>query len=232
VNWPGLPADELIRACATAASRKAWEEFIERYHGVITSAAVRVSRRWGDGSSEEIDDVVQEIYLKLYTDRARIFAEFQASHPDAAFGFIKVVATNAARDFFRSKTAGKRGAAVTDALAESSQHVQGPAGLERSVSVGELYRLVDKHTQYANGSRDRAIFHLYYRDGMTAQAISTLPGLDLNVKGVEAVLHRLTKVIRDAVADVDPQQESGSDYRFTGRKTWNLNTTKQEEGPR
>ena len=183
---------------------------MRRYHGVITSAAVRVSRQWGDGSSEEIDDVVQEIYLKLYGERRRIFAPFQATHPDAVFGFIKVVATNAARDFFRSKEAGKRGAAVTEALREVLDQTRAPADLERSVSVNELHRLVVEYTQNENGERDRAIFRLYYREGMTAGAISRLPGVELNQKGVEAVLHRLTKAIREAVSRANPRQEMGA----------------------
>ena len=87
----------------------AWEEFMRRYHGVISSAAIRVSRHWGSGSPDEVDDVVQEIYLKMCANGGRVLSGFRSTNTDAIYGFIKVVATNAAQDFFRQKAADKRG---------------------------------------------------------------------------------------------------------------------------
>jgi RNA polymerase sigma factor (sigma-70 family) len=207
VNFAELPADQLIRACVTSQSSGAWEEFMRRYHSVITAAAVRVSRQWGDGSPDEIDDVVQEIYLKFYADRARVLAGFRSPAQDAIFGFVKVVATNTARDFFRHKTAGKRGVQQTQALTEIAELIGKPGDAERQVTLGEINRLLLANTQGENGVRDRAIFQFYYRDGMTAQAISQLPGVGLNPKGVEGVLHRLIKAIRDSAVN---SQEMGA----------------------
>jgi RNA polymerase sigma-70 factor (ECF subfamily) len=206
-----MPADQLIRFCATSGNRPAWEEFMRRYHAVITSAAIRVAQQWGGGGSdEEIDDVIQEIYLKIYADRGRLFTTFQSVHADAIFGFVKVVATNAARDFFRSKTAQKRGGNLTEPLDETADRIQQHCGLDRTVNLIEIYRMVEEHTRHENGPRDRAIFDLYYREGLTAEAISKVPGITLNPKGVEAVLHRITKAIRATVSNANPQQEIGA----------------------
>lgn len=181
---------------------------MRRYHSVITSAAVRVSRQWGDGSPDEIDDVVQEIYLKFCADQGRVLAGFRSREQDAIFGFVKVVATNTARDFFRHKTAGKRGASRTQALTEIAERIGLPSDIERRITLSEIHRLLVAITQNDNGARDRAIFQFYYRDGMTAQAISQLPGVWLNPKGVEGVLHRLTRTIREAAAN--PQETGAS----------------------
>jgi RNA polymerase sigma factor (sigma-70 family) len=207
VNWSELPADQLIQACTTSPIHGAWDEFMRRYHAVITAAAARVSRHWGNGTSDEIDDVVQEIYLKLCADRGRILREFRSSQPDAIFGFLKVVATNTARDFYRQKTADKRGAAQTETLTEVSDRVGWLDDLDRRVTLAELQQLLFARTQNENGIRDRAIFQFYYRDGMTAAAIAQLPGVGLNPKGVEGVLHRLTRAIREAVTNA---QELGA----------------------
>jgi RNA polymerase sigma-70 factor, ECF subfamily len=198
VNWQELPTEQLIRACATPLSGGAWEEFVRRFHPLITASAVRVSRRWSNGTPDEIDDVVQEIYLKLCTDRRRILTGFHAPQQAAIFGYIKVVATNIAHDFFRQRSAVKRGVALTSTLDEASQSAL-PDQLEQRLTLEQLDRILIAHTQTENGSRDRAIFRLYYRQGMTAQAISTLPGVGLSAKGVEAVLYRLTKNIRSAM---------------------------------
>ena len=63
----------------------------------------------------------------------------------------------------------------------------------------EIDRLLTEVTQNEHGCRDRAIFRLYYRQGFTARSISQLPGNRLNQKGVEAVLYRLVRAIRDVL---------------------------------
>ena len=204
MNWPELPPDRLLEACAKPTVGGAWEEFMRRYHPVITSAALRVSRRWGTGSSGEIDDVVQEIYLKLCADGGRILGSFRASQPEAVFGYVKVVATNIAHDFFRHQSAAKRGVLQTVSLAESNAQASLPDRMERRLNLAQLDRLLTALTQNENGARDRAIFRLYFRQGMTAQAISELPGVSLNAKGVEGVLYRLTRALRKVISN--PQE--------------------------
>jgi RNA polymerase sigma-70 factor (ECF subfamily) len=209
VDWPSFPPDRLAQACAQAGSAEAWEEFMRRYHPVITAAAVRASRQWGQGFASEIDDIVQEIYLRICGDGARLLTNFRNPRPEAMFGYMKVVATNIAHDYFRKKTAAKRGARST-----SSTEVVGdiPApfrDLTRQISLAEIDRVLLNHTEQSeNGRRDRIVFQLYYRQGFTSQAISELPGIELNSKGVEGVLHRLTKAIRAAIGQT---QEMGAE---------------------
>ena len=179
---------------------------MRRYHGVISSAAIRVSRHWGSGSPDEVDDVVQEIYLKMCANGGRVLSGFRSTNTDAIYGFIKVVATNAAQDFFRQKAADKRGAANTDSIPDLSDHAGIFHDLDRKVTLSELHRILIARTQNENGPRDRTIFQLYYRDGMTAAAIAELPGMGLNPKGVEGVLYRLTQSIREAVMNPNPQE--------------------------
>ena len=44
--------------------------------------------------------------------------------------------------------------------------------------------------------RDRAIFWLYYRQGLTAEEIAGLPAVTLSAKGVESVLRRVAQWLR------------------------------------
>jgi RNA polymerase sigma-70 factor (ECF subfamily) len=44
--------------------------------------------------------------------------------------------------------------------------------------------------------RDHTVFWLYYRDGLTASEISRLPGLDLSLKGVESLLLRMARMVK------------------------------------
>ena len=175
---------------------------MRRYHPVLTAAAIRVSRQWGHGASGEIDDILQEIYLKMWADSAHILTSFRDPRPEAIFGYLKVAATNIAHDFFRRRSALKRGAERTGSIEDLSHLPAGSNDMDRQLTLSEIDQMLVAHTQKDNGRRDRAIFRLYYRYGMTAQAIAGLPSIGLNSKGVEGVLHRLTKTIRLAAGGV------------------------------
>jgi RNA polymerase sigma-70 factor (ECF subfamily) len=199
VNWVDSKPVELVRACAQPNATAAWEEFVDRYHSLLTSAAIRVSRRWGKGTSEEIDDIVQEMYLKLCDNSANLIASFRDDRPEAFLGYLKVVATNIAHDFFRRLSAAKRGTRRTTSLSDMEDFLGASNELERNLTLSELDSIMLVRTEGQYAIRDRAIFRLYYRHGMTAAAIGCLPGIRLSTKGVEAVLHRLTKEIREFV---------------------------------
>jgi RNA polymerase sigma-70 factor (ECF subfamily) len=172
---------------------------MRRYHSLLTAAAIRVSRRWGKGTADEMDDIVQEIYIKLCSEDARILATFQAVTPEAEFGYLKVVATNLAHDYFRKRSATKRGAWRTQSLEDAHGVAAADTSMNQRLALAEVDRALLNHTQSENGSRDRGIFRLYYQHGMTSKAIAELPGVELSQKGVEGVLQRLTKAIRQAL---------------------------------
>lgn len=172
---------------------------MRRYHPVLTAAASRVSRKWGRPGPEEVDDIVQEIYLRMCADRARILTTFQDPRPEAMFGYLKVVSTNIAHDFYRRRSAAKRGAEKISSVDDAADVPAPFHDIYRRLSLAEIEQTLMAQTEHKeNGTRDRAVFRLYYRHGMTAQAIADLPGMGLNPKGVEGVLHRLTKTIRQA----------------------------------
>jgi len=172
---------------------------MRRYHPVLTAAAIRVSRQWGQGAPDEIDDIVQEIYLRLCANQSRILTDFHDARPEAMFGYVKVVATNIAHDCFRYRSAAKRGSDRTVSVAEAAGIAGGFADIDKQLSLSEIEaQLLAQTENRENGKRDRIVFRLYYRMGLTAHAISELPGIGLNSKGVEGVLHRLTKAIRQA----------------------------------
>ena len=205
VDWADVPADQLLRACAKPDSTAAWKEFMRRYHGVLAAAAMRVSRHWGKGTADEIDDIVQDIYMKLCADGGRVLTSFQAVRLGEEFGYLKVVATHHAQDYYRKRAASKRGQRNTESLEDSHGVAAPDGGLERKLALAEVDKVLWTQTQTQTGHRDRGIFRLYYQQGMTAKAIAQLPGVQLSPKGVESVLQRLTDGIRKSLR---LQQES------------------------
>ena len=84
MDWIELPPHELVLACAQPRASAAWSEFVRRYHGIITAAALRVARQWQCSSPDEIDDVIQDIYLHLCADDAKLLTSFRSPHPDTS----------------------------------------------------------------------------------------------------------------------------------------------------
>jgi RNA polymerase sigma-70 factor, ECF subfamily len=214
VNWTALSSEELIRACVKAGDTAVWEEFVRRFRPVIAGTVMRTARRFGENAPQLIDDLVQDTYLKICANRCRILREFHPETADAIFGLLKTVAFSVAQDYFRGGLAAKRGAgrhdAPLDSYAESA--VAGREGLpqvEREILIRQIGEHLAAAAEPATRERDRQIFWLYYRHGMTTRAIAGIPGIGLTQKGVESAIQRLTNHVRTRLAEWKPGRPEG-----------------------
>ena len=128
---------ELVRACAGSKDEEAWQEFIRRFQVVIAAAVLRTARHWGEPSRPQLDDLIQDTYLKLCENDSRLLRSFQPRHQDSIYGFLKVVAANVVHDHFKSALAAKRGVGQTDAILGPVQMDPKPA---RADSFAEAAR--------------------------------------------------------------------------------------------
>src|SRR5437868_5166498 len=115
-----MSLEELIRACAEGGNAIAWEEFVRRFHGLITAVALRTARQWDTPTANLIDDLVQESYLRLCSDREHLLGKFQEQHPDSFYAYLKVITTNVVHDHFRALHSKKRGLRQTEELSKMS----------------------------------------------------------------------------------------------------------------
>lgn len=204
-DYSAVSVTELIRACVEGDAA-AWQEFIGRFHRIIAVTSYRAARRWGEDSPGVVDDLTQEAYVKLCADRARVLREFDSPHPDGIFAFLKVVTANVANDYFKRLHAGKRGASQTDESLEDAERtgrVMGPAtpdSMERAVLLDQVDACLTAVAPAETLQRDKTIFWMYYRQGLTAKEIEALPSIGLSLKGVESTLHRLTQLVRAHLA--------------------------------
>jgi RNA polymerase sigma-70 factor (ECF subfamily) len=213
VTYQELSAEELIEICTTRGDAEAWGEFTHRFHRLIAGIAFRTARRYGTAPPALVEDLVQEVYLKLCADRCRLLRSFKAEHPDALFGYLKVIAANVVHDHFKGANAAKRGAGLDPAGIEAiEQSPVSDSGRNLwEVEQGVLLSQIDSVLQTKAGGdaarRDRSIFWLYYRQGLSARAISLLPSMGLTAKGVESTILRLTRLVRDGITR---HREAGS----------------------
>src|SRR5262245_9867188 len=180
---------------------------------------MRRARVWGETRSEIVADLVQEIYLKLCSDQCRLLREFEPQYPDAFFGYLKVISVNFVNDHFKAVLADKRGRGLQFSPIEEVNHrvsttsERGLSSAEFKVLYDEIDSLLRKLLQGDTAERDRTIFWLYYRTGLTTAAIASLSPINMNPKSVESVIHRLTQLLKKELASVelgDPSKGIGS----------------------
>jgi len=212
-RYTNFSSTELIRACAGSKDERAWAEFIRRFQVVIAAAVLRTARQWGEPSRPQLDDLIQDTYLKLCENDSRLLRSFQPRHEDSIFGFLKVVAANVVHDHFKSALAAKRGVGQTDAIMEPVQMDPKTSGADSFDVVSQRLQLeqVDKILRQVTAGKDQgrklAIFWLRHRQGLTASEIASIPSIGLTTEGVESVLMRLAAIIRGHVMNSSPHRE-------------------------
>ncbi len=193
-----MPMPELVRLCADSDDPAVWEEFIRRFHSLIAVTVLRICRQWREYSSQAADDLVQEVYVKLCANNRRLLRDFQPEHPESFCGYLKALTANHVHDHFKALYSVKRGSGKSaeslDAMAALGEDQSARA--DRKLLLGEIESCVLQVAPGNAGKRDRMIFWLYYRHGLTAQEIASISAIDLSTKGVESVILRLVRQVQ------------------------------------
>jgi len=157
--------------------------------------------RWGPISRELIEDLTQEAFLKLCGNRCELLRKTRGQPEDAAWAFIKVTVANMVHDHLRAQHAEKRfpvaGFFGSETAIHSASEGDTARSTERAVLLGQLDDILERRLTGESAARDRRVFWLHHRLGMTAKAIAAIPRLGLSDKGVESVLHRLSVLIKE-----------------------------------
>jgi RNA polymerase sigma-70 factor, ECF subfamily len=203
----------LIRACVGSNDEEAWNEFIARFQSVIACAVLRTTRQWGEPSRPQIDDLIQDTYLKLCKNDYQLLRSFQSRNEESIYGYLKVIASNVVHDHFKSALAAKRGSGQTEAMVDSAQinsnivAIDSFDAVSRRLQLEYLDKVLTQVTAGKDQSRKCAIFWLRHRQGLTASEIAAIPEIGLTTEGVESVLLRLAVVIRSHVTTSTPHRQ-------------------------
>ncbi|HZS26474.1 MAG TPA: sigma-70 family RNA polymerase sigma factor [Candidatus Angelobacter sp.] len=205
VQYSQMAIPQLVAVGISESSEEAWSEFIRRYHRLIKAVITKAVRRFGNVSHDLVDDLTQNVYLKLCADNFRALRNVEILQENAFLGFLKVVATHTVQDYFRhtaaSKTGGTYELEAVEAAIPGDQGLRRDASseLERAILLERIDTILKTFLHEPNFARDRAIFWLYYRQGLPTKEIAALSDIKLSVKGVESVLLRLTRQLKVAL---------------------------------
>lgn len=200
VQYSQMAIPQLVAIGISESSEEAWIEFVRRSQSLIIAVVTKAVRRFGNVSYQLVDDLVQDVYLKLCANNFRILRNVEILQENAFFAFLKVVASHTVEDYCRRTATSKSATYDLEAPMEAPSRDVSPA-LEREILVEEIDTILRTLSHKPNFERDRAIFWLYYRQGIPATEIAALPDIKLSVKGVESVLLRLTRRIKSALTE-------------------------------
>jgi RNA polymerase sigma-70 factor, ECF subfamily len=208
VDYSAISPEELVAACIQTGDELAWVEFVRRFHKLIATIVLRTASRWGETSRQIIDELVQETYLKFCDDNYRLLRTFNPTHPNAIYGYIKVLTANLVHDHFKACNSEKRGGSVVAASIDGedlcptvARSISAESLIERNVLIQQIDACLQIVSAGPSLERDRKIFWLYYRVGLAASAIAALPTIELSTKGVESTLLRLTRQVRERLGE-------------------------------
>jgi DNA-directed RNA polymerase specialized sigma24 family protein len=216
-RYSSLSLKDVVCLCAGPRDDQAWEEFVARAGKPISLTIIRTASLWGEPSRSLVEDLVQATYLKLWEDGCRLLRDFAMQHPEAVLGYVKKTAANATHDYFKHRRSQSSGGDIAHA---STSDVDPEAGKEalgsqERIAFGVLLSEIDEHLKRGltgpEQKRDRLIFWLYFRQGMSTKEIASLPAIGLGAKGVGSVIERLKHCIREQIlgfrSDSDDDQE-------------------------
>jgi RNA polymerase sigma-70 factor (ECF subfamily) len=209
---PPIVAIRLARICAYSAQAPEWAQFVRLISPVIALAARRVSAVWGDPSSATVSEIVQEVFVKLCEEERRILREFEDRGNDSFLKLLRMITASVGTDHFRRTRAEKRGGRSQALPLEphiSADDVSDSKAMDAVEWPSLIAQLDGLLKLYPNtvSARDRNMFWLYYRQGLTADAISRIPAVGLSAKGVESALLRLTRLLRETIVNGKPKPE-------------------------
>jgi RNA polymerase sigma factor (sigma-70 family) len=204
-RYSSLSLKDVVCLCAEPRDDEAWEEFVSRVATPINLSIVRTASMWGKPSWPLVEDLIQVTYLKLWEGGRRLLRDFAIQRPDAILAYLKKIAVNATHDYFKHRHSQSSGGdrphvSTSDADSESGLEARGS---QEEIDFGVLLNEIDDYLKRcatgADQERDRMIFWLYFRQGMSTKEIASLPDIGLGASGVGSVIERLKRSIREQI---------------------------------
>ena len=217
-----LDSVELISRCAEHPEDSGlWAEFLRRFaakikyfiRGTLRQSMGSESRSAGfsmDPQTSQEADLFQSTILKLVENRCAVLRRFSGKAEDELMAYLAVIARSVVRDHFRRLRAQKRGPWPASIVSSEESEQLGEMGstshawqnsMEREILVRELERVSMETIRIHSGDpdRDRLIFQLYFKDGLSTAQIAACEGVGLSKTGIEKTLNRLKDRVRTAI---------------------------------
>lgn len=197
-----LSIRDLLHLCLSSDGEGHWREFLGRVQPLMANVIINTVRRWKQPAPSLVDDLLQDTYVKLFANDKKALRAIKNEYENTIFGYLKVVASNVVQDHFRKLVNKADEIELSDAVMppgpDANRRLEFVHNQEQVVAILETLSSSETY------QRDVAIFWFFYEQGYTAKEISFMPHLGLTLKGVEAVIFRLTRYVRERLRPEGP----------------------------
>jgi RNA polymerase sigma-70 factor (ECF subfamily) len=216
-RYSSLSLKDVVCLCAGLGDDEAWEEFVSRVGKPISLTIMRTASLWGEPSRSLVEDLIQVTYLRLWEGGCRLLRDFAIQHPEAILGYLKRTAANVTHDYFKHRHSQSSGGdkahiSTSDVDPEAGQ---GDHGSQERIAFGVFLNEIDEYLKRcltgSDRERDRVIFWLYFRQGMSTKEIASMPTIGLSAKGVGSVIERLKHCLREQIMGIHPESDDDED---------------------
>jgi RNA polymerase sigma-70 factor, ECF subfamily len=152
-----------------------------RYHETLCRVAYRVIPE-----TEKAKDIVQEVFLKLWTKREQI------TITSSLEAYLKRAVVNTAINHLQHR----------ENVQLEEKHLDSPLMISRDPSEEQVYRELSAHAEKAINDlpvRTSIVFKLIRLEGMTYREVSA--HLDISEKAVEKEMMKALRLLREALKD-------------------------------
>jgi RNA polymerase sigma factor (sigma-70 family) len=200
----------------------AWSEFVSRFHGWIRRITFRAYTTEAERNrgldaglpGEVIEDLTQEVFVRLIDGGRRALAHFEGRNEHSIYTYLCTIATNLVRDHFKKLRAQRTPPAarslneplrVSDAPAEDlnlgdvlSGSSLSPEEMAHSVEIRKrIASAVHQASLGPTSKRDRLIFRLYFAEGLTLEEIAAIRSVKLSISGVEKRVRKIRSALKE-----------------------------------
>lgn len=186
-----------------------WEELVRRYGTLLALRICQVLRAWGqEPSPEQVEEMVQEVYVRLLTRGARRLEQCRAQSEKQVVVYLARVAERVVLDELRAASAWKRGSGVLVPLdpAETSPAAKtvDPGETPDVVAMRrEIRRLLlqvgrslhERADTRGDRRRNLRILRLALIEGWSSREIVRAEGGRLAASTVDTVVHRARRLL-------------------------------------
>lgn len=194
----------LLRACTGGESGECWSALVGRFGRQLERSVRRLLFRFGESAdAASVQDVMQEVYLRLFRARERPSGRFRGASDAEADSYLHRIALRIVLDARRDAAAAKRGGGARPLHLEVSVAEKRPAPrsdapdfrIERRESRARFRRRCRELFGARATPHSVRVAELAILDGLSSREIVRIFGGRLRETGVNSTLFRLRRRI-------------------------------------
>lgn len=222
MDYSQLSNTELVRFCGQKPlDREAWMTFVQRFDGRIRLVVYRELKNKTKAENDSqlrliLDDLVQEVYVRLFEHQARALREFIGKNENSIYHYLGMIAKNTVLNYLVKRGAQKRQAfeQSLDSFKQYSTHgdflllheAKQPVknNVEESIQflglVEEVEAILNKSFKEKKRIRYQLLFRLYFIEGLAVETIQKTFFMELSKKRINNMIAEIKKILKKGLS--------------------------------